>query len=71
MLRRLQTINGVDIIYAMWPMFAYINPQLSKAVLEPTLRYAASNAFPSTSCLRDIGPGYPNGALPSVYLLVY
>lgn len=53
-------MNGVDMIYAMWPLFTYINPQLSKAVLEPVLRYIASNVSPYPYCLQSIGQSYPN-----------
>ncbi|KZV85916.1 putative glutaminase A [Exidia glandulosa HHB12029] len=53
-------INGVDVLYAMWPLFSYVNPRLLKAAIEPTLRYAAEDVYPSNFCLRSAGPHYPN-----------
>ncbi|THH06834.1 hypothetical protein EW145_g3808 [Phellinidium pouzarii] len=54
------SVNTVDVLYAAFPMFLYLNPELGGYLLAPLLEYQDSAAYTQTYAARNIGTAYPN-----------
>ncbi|TFY82660.1 hypothetical protein EWM64_g1355 [Hericium alpestre] len=55
----LRRVNPVEILYAAWPMFMYLDPALGPPLLEPLLRFQDSPAWPNPYAAQDAGQQYP------------
>ena len=53
-----QGVNTVDTLYAAFPMFLYLNPELGGYLLSPLLEYMSSNTFKLPYAARNIGKLY-------------
>lgn len=53
-------INTVDVIYATFPIFYLLNPDLLRLLTKPILQYMASDAYNKTYAVHDLGTHYPN-----------
>lgn len=55
------SVNTVDILYAAFPMFMYINPELGGYLLSPLFEYQDSEAYLLSYAAKNIG-------MPSFYV---
>lgn len=53
--RESYSVNTVDILYAAFPMFLYLNPELGGYLLSPLLEYQDSTAYTLDYAARNIG----------------
>jgi len=54
--------NAVDVLYAGFPAFLYLNPTLGRYLLEPLLESQVSNGVPVGQAYapQDLGHNFPN-----------
>ena len=55
-----QSVNTVDVMYAAFPAFLYVNPELAGYLLAPVLEYMSSDQFTLPYAGKNIGSSYPN-----------
>lgn len=53
-------INTVDVIYATFPIFYILSPEILKLLLSPIFLYMESDAYDKTYAVHDLGTHYPN-----------
>ena len=53
-------VNPVEVLYAAFPMFMYLDPDLGSLLLEPLLRYQNSNFYTQPFAAPDAGELYPS-----------
>jgi len=53
-------VSTIDVIYPMFPILYYLNPNLLNLILAPILHYVESGLWPQTYCVHDLGSSYPN-----------
>jgi hypothetical protein len=58
LMRRLQNVNTVDVIFPAWPVLLYTNPTLGKYLLEGLFRYQASGLYPNKWSVHDLGKAH-------------
>ncbi|EJC98580.1 DUF1793-domain-containing protein [Fomitiporia mediterranea MF3/22] len=56
----LASVNNVDALYAAFPIFLYLNPEIGRCLLEPLLEYQNSPAYKLPYAARNIGTSYPS-----------
>jgi len=49
----------------MSPMLLYLNPELVRYMLRPTLQFHKAGLAPSKSAVHNLGEPYPQGSLVS------
>ncbi|TCD67398.1 hypothetical protein EIP91_012433 [Steccherinum ochraceum] len=52
-------VNPVEILYASFPFFLYINPAYAALLLEPLLEYQSSPQYTQPYAATDLGTSYP------------
>ncbi|EJC98554.1 DUF1793-domain-containing protein [Fomitiporia mediterranea MF3/22] len=55
----LASVNNVDALYAAFPAFLYLNPEIGRCLLEPLLEFQDSPAYKLPYAARNIGSTYP------------
>jgi hypothetical protein len=55
-------VSTVDVLYPAMPVFAYLDPQYLRLLLEPVLDYAEHGGWPKKFAEHDLGSSYPNAA---------
>ena len=55
-------VSTVDVLYPAMPVFAYLDPQYLRLLLEPVLDYAETGGWPKAFAEHDLGSSYPNAA---------
>lgn len=53
-------INTVDVIYATFPVFYILSPEILKLLVKPIFEYMGSDAYNKTFAVHDLGTHYPN-----------
>ncbi|MBA2393108.1 MAG: DUF5127 domain-containing protein [Ktedonobacteraceae bacterium] len=53
-------VSTIDVIYPMFPILYYLNPNLLSLILAPILHYVESGLWPQVYCVHDLGSSYPN-----------
>ncbi|TCD64701.1 hypothetical protein EIP91_003775 [Steccherinum ochraceum] len=53
------SVNTVDAIYSMWPLYLYMNATMGKYALLPGLEYSASGLYKQQFAVHDLGSHYP------------
>ncbi|PBK93234.1 DUF1793-domain-containing protein [Armillaria gallica] len=53
-------VNPVEILYASFPVYLYINATWAGYLLEPLLRYQQSSQYAKAYAAPDLGSSYPN-----------
>ncbi|EJC98591.1 DUF1793-domain-containing protein [Fomitiporia mediterranea MF3/22] len=53
-------VNTVDTLYAAFPLFLYLNPELGGYLLSPLLEYQDSTVYTLNYAAMNIGSSYPN-----------
>ncbi|KAL5536342.1 hypothetical protein ACEPAF_163 [Sanghuangporus sanghuang] len=53
------SVNTVDALYASFPVFLYLNPDIGGYLLDPLLEYQDSAAYSLPYAAKNIGPTYP------------
>ena len=53
-------INTVDVIYATFPVFYILSPEILKLLIKPIFEYMDSDAYNKTFAVHDLGTHYPN-----------
>jgi hypothetical protein len=53
-------VSTVDVLYPAMPVFAYLDPQYLRLLLEPVLDYAETGGWPKAFAEHDLGSSYPN-----------
>ncbi len=56
----LGNMQTVDVIFPSFPFFAYAEPRLLLAVLEPLLLHQEAGLYPNRYSMHDLGSSYPN-----------
>ncbi|KAJ8496439.1 hypothetical protein ONZ45_g12430 [Pleurotus djamor] len=54
------SVNDVGVLYASFPVFLYLNPEIGRYLLAPLLEYQASSDFALSYAVRHLGTVYPN-----------
>lgn len=54
------SVNSIDVMYAAFPVFLYVNPELAGYLLAPVLEYMGSSQFTLPYPGKNIGSTYPN-----------
>ncbi|EJC98576.1 uncharacterized protein FOMMEDRAFT_170841 [Fomitiporia mediterranea MF3/22] len=54
------SVNNVDVLYAAFPIFLYLNPEIGRCLLEPLLEYQDSSAYKLPYAAQNIGTAYPS-----------
>ncbi|KAF9042247.1 hypothetical protein BJ165DRAFT_260171 [Panaeolus papilionaceus] len=52
--------NAVETVYASFPTFLYLNPELARYLLEPLLDYQNSPVYRNNYAAPDLGTSYPD-----------
>ncbi|EJC99891.1 DUF1793-domain-containing protein [Fomitiporia mediterranea MF3/22] len=60
------SVNAVDILYAAFPTFIYLNPELGGYLLSPLLEYQDSDAYTLSFAAKHIGSAYPNATADGI-----
>lgn len=53
-------VNAVDVMYAAFPVYMYLNPELGGYLLKPLLEYQDSSLYQLPYAAQNIGSAYPN-----------
>lgn len=53
-------INTVDVIYATFPVFYTLSPEILKLLVKPIFEYMDSDAYNKKFAVHDLGTHYPN-----------
>lgn len=53
-------INTVDVIYATFPIFYILSPDLIKLLIAPVFEYMGTDAYTKQYAVHEIGANYPN-----------
>lgn len=53
-------INTVDVIYATFPIFYILSPEILKLLIAPIFSYMESDLYNETYAVHDLGTHYPN-----------
>jgi hypothetical protein len=53
-------INTVDVIYATFPIFYVLSPEIIKLLIAPVFEYMGSSAYTKLYAVHEIGANYPN-----------
>ena len=56
-------VSEVDQMHWMSPMLLYLNPELVKYMLRPTLQFHKAGLAPSRFAVHNLGERYPQGSL--------
>ncbi|KAJ8515462.1 hypothetical protein ONZ45_g7115 [Pleurotus djamor] len=54
------SVNDVSILYASFPFFLYLNPEIGRYLLTPLLEYQGSSEYTLPYTARHLGTVYPN-----------
>ncbi|EJC98579.1 DUF1793-domain-containing protein [Fomitiporia mediterranea MF3/22] len=54
------SVNNVDALYAAFPVFLYLNPEIGRCLLEPLFEFQDSPAYKLPYAARNIGTAYPS-----------
>ncbi|KAJ8469414.1 hypothetical protein ONZ45_g16902 [Pleurotus djamor] len=54
------SVNDVSILYASFPFFLYLNPEIGRYLLTPLLEYQGSSEYTLPYAARHLGTVYPN-----------
>lgn len=65
-----QSVNTVDAIFAAFPVFLYLNPELGGGLLRPLLEYMDSSAFTLNYAAKNIGSANPNATMTMALRIV-
>ncbi|MFC0433854.1 glutaminase family protein [Kutzneria buriramensis] len=55
-------VSTIDVLYPAMPVFAYLDPQYLRLLLEPVLDYAETGGWPKAFAEHDLGSSYPNAS---------
>ena len=58
-------VNAVDVMYAAFPIYLYLNPELGGYLLAPLLEYQQSGQYQLPYAAQNIGSAYPNATADS------
>ncbi|KAJ5167661.1 uncharacterized protein N7482_003255 [Penicillium canariense] len=53
-------INTVDVIYAAFPIFYILSPEIIKLLIAPVFEYMGTSAYTKSYAVHEIGANYPN-----------
>jgi hypothetical protein len=53
-------INTVDVIYATFPIFYILSPEIIKLLIAPVFEYMGTSAYTKPYAVHEIGANYPN-----------
>lgn len=59
-------VSAVDVLYAAFPLYMYLDPDLGAYLLEPLLEYQASDLYSLPYAARNIGSAYPNATADGI-----
>ena len=51
-------MNEVDVLYAAFPAYLYLNPQLGKYLLAPLLEFQESSQYTNAYAAQNLGSSY-------------
>ena len=54
------SINPVTVLYAAFPAYLYLNPNIGAWLLRPLLLSQSSSSYPQMYAAPDLGGAYPN-----------
>ncbi|EJD03589.1 DUF1793-domain-containing protein [Fomitiporia mediterranea MF3/22] len=60
------SVNAVDTLYAAFPAFMYLNPDLGGYLLTPLMEYQDSSVYTLSYAARNIGSTYPNATADNI-----
>ncbi|KAN0141387.1 DUF1793 domain containing protein [Lactarius tabidus] len=60
-------VNAVETLYAAFPAFMYIDPNLGGLLLEPLFQLQASSSYRVPYAAADLGSNYPNVTISNSY----